>query len=100
MRTHIDYARYSRLSITGAPIGSCLVGSKDFIKRARWFRKLFGGGMRQTGMLAASAAYALTYNFPRLAAVHELTKRLEVGLQEIGVTITSAAETCMVGGCL
>ncbi|KAH8100542.1 pyridoxal phosphate-dependent transferase [Cristinia sonorae] len=80
----------------GAPIGSCLVGPKDFIKRARWFRKLFGGGMRQTGFLAASAAYALTYNFPRLAAVHQLTKRLENGLKNIGINITSPAETCMV----
>lgn len=80
----------------GAPIGSCLVGSKDFIKRARWFRKLFGGGMRQTGLLAASAAYALTHNFPRLLEVHSLAKRLEEGLKEIGVKITSPAETCMV----
>ncbi|KAF7339659.1 Beta-elim-lyase domain-containing protein [Mycena sanguinolenta] len=70
----------------GAPVGSCLAGSAAFIKKARWFRKLFGGGMRQTGILAASAAYALTYNFPLL----------EAGLEEIGVEITSKAETCMV----
>nr|VWO96628.1 Alanine racemase TOXG (EC [Ganoderma boninense] len=80
----------------GAPIGSCLVGPKDFIKKARWFRKLFGGGMRQTGFMAASAAYALTHNFPLLPGVHDLTRKLESGLQEIGVEITSAAETCMV----
>ncbi|KAI0085621.1 pyridoxal phosphate-dependent transferase [Irpex rosettiformis] len=79
----------------GAPIGSCLVGSTEFIRKARWFRKLFGGGMRQTGILAASAAYALTYNFPQLARVHDLTKRLEAGLRELGVKILSA-ETCMV----
>ena len=83
--------------LSGAPIGSCLVGSKDFIARARWFRKLFGGGMRQTGILTASAAYALTHNFPQLPRVHALTRRLEAGLQEIGVRITSGAETCMVG---
>ncbi len=52
--------------------------------------------MRQTGFMAASAAYALTYNFPLLPAVHDLTRKLEDGLQEIGVEITSAAETCMV----
>ncbi|KAI0343911.1 hypothetical protein BDW22DRAFT_1355132 [Trametopsis cervina] len=80
----------------GAPVGSCLVGSKEFIGKARWFRKLFGGGMRQTGILAASAAYALTYNFPQLTRVHELTKRLETGLKDLGVKITSSAETCMV----
>ncbi|KAJ6604426.1 pyridoxal phosphate-dependent transferase [Mycena vulgaris] len=82
----------------GAPIGSCLVGSTAFIAKARWFRKLFGGGMRQTGILAASAAYALTYNFPLLPSVHGLAKKLEAGLEELGVEITSKAETCMVRG--
>lgn len=52
--------------------------------------------MRQTGFLAASAAFALTHNFPKLAAVHELARRLESGLLEIGVEITGSAETCMV----
>ncbi|KAF8624891.1 hypothetical protein AX15_005759 [Amanita polypyramis BW_CC] len=80
----------------GAPVGSCLVGTKEFIARARWFRKMFGGGMRQTGILAASAAYALTHNFPQLPRVHALTKRLEAGFEEIGITILSRAETCMI----
>ncbi|GLB36400.1 putative threonine aldolase [Lyophyllum shimeji] len=80
----------------GAPVGSCLVGPKDFIKKARWFRKLFGGGMRQTGILAAAAAYALTHNFPQLERVHALAQKLEAGLERIGVEITSRAETCMV----
>ncbi|KAI0961283.1 hypothetical protein AcW1_000406 [Taiwanofungus camphoratus] len=80
----------------GAPIGSCLVGTKDFITRARWFRKLFGGGMRQTGFVAAAAAYALSYNFPQLPGVHALARKLENGLRDIGVEITSRAETCMV----
>ncbi|KAF7306721.1 Beta-elim-lyase domain-containing protein [Mycena indigotica] len=80
----------------GAPVGSCLVGSSAFISRARHFRKLFGGGMRQTGILAACAAYALTYNFPLLPAVHSLARKLEAGLEEIGAEITSRAETCMI----
>ncbi|KAL0950878.1 hypothetical protein HGRIS_007637 [Hohenbuehelia grisea] len=80
----------------GAPIGSCLAGSKDLITRARKFRKLFGGAMRQTGILAASAAYALTYNFPLLPKVHALAKKLENGLEEIGARILSRAETCMI----
>ena len=80
----------------GAPVGSCLVGPKDFISKARWFRKLFGGGMRQTGFLAGAAAYAVTHNFPKLPAVHELARKLEAGLAEIGCEITSSAETCMV----
>ncbi|KAJ7102156.1 pyridoxal phosphate-dependent transferase [Mycena belliarum] len=80
----------------GAPIGSCLVGSNAYITKARRIRKLFGGGMRQTGILAASAAYALTYNFPLLPKVHQMARTLEAGLEEIGVKITSKAETCMI----
>ncbi|TDL28744.1 threonine aldolase [Rickenella mellea] len=80
----------------GAPVGSCLVGSREFIQKARWLRKLFGGGMRQTGILSASAAYALSFNFPRLPEVHALARKLEAGLRGIGVEITSEAETCMV----
>jgi len=80
----------------GAPVGSCLIGNKEFISRARWFRKSFGGGMRQTGFLSASAAFALTNNFPKLTTVHQLAKSLERGLLEIGVEITVTAETCMV----
>ena len=53
--------------------------------------------MRQTGILAASAAYALTHNFPQLPRVHALTKKLEAGFEEIGITILTRAETCMVG---
>jgi threonine aldolase len=52
--------------------------------------------MRQTGFLAASAAYALTHNFPKLAAVHDLARKLERGLLELGVEVTGSAETCMV----
>lgn len=86
----------SHLPTSGAPIGSCLVGTKDYIRRARWFRKIFGGGMRQTGILAASAAYALTHNFPQLPRVHALARTLEKGLIDLGVKISSGAETCMV----
>lgn len=52
--------------------------------------------MRQIGMLAASAAYALNHNFPQLERVHLLARKLEAGLEAIGVEITSRAETCMV----
>ncbi|KLO20434.1 hypothetical protein SCHPADRAFT_934286 [Schizopora paradoxa] len=80
----------------GAPVGSCLVGTKAFITQAKRFRKLFGGGMRQTGVLAGAAAYAVTNNFPLLPKVHALAKELEVGLRELGCEILSEAETCMV----
>ncbi|KAH9947653.1 pyridoxal phosphate-dependent transferase [Amylocystis lapponica] len=79
----------------GAPVGSCLVGSQQFITKARWFRKLFGGGMRQTSFMAAAAAYALSHNFPLLPKVHQLARRLASGLEEIGAHILSD-ETCMV----
>ncbi|KAG1715790.1 hypothetical protein ID866_1366 [Astraeus odoratus] len=79
----------------GAPIDTCLVGSKSFITKARWFRKLFGGGIRQTGYMAAATVYALTHNFPLLLQVHGLAKRMQRGLEEIGVGILSPAETCM-----
>ncbi|KAJ4489524.1 pyridoxal phosphate-dependent transferase [Lentinula edodes] len=80
----------------GAPIGSCLVGPKEYITRARRIRKLFGGGMRQTGILAGAAAYALTHNFPLLNRVHALTIKLQKSFEDIGVTILSPAETCMI----
>ena len=54
----------------GAPIGSCLVASKEFIGRARKIRKLFGGAMRQGGMAAAGALYAFDNNIERLADDH------------------------------
>ena len=80
----------------GAPVGSCLVGTKEFINRARRFRVVFGVNMRQTGFLAACAAYALTHNFPDLKRVHSLARRLESGLEKLGAKILTRAETCMV----
>ncbi|KAJ1492451.1 pyridoxal phosphate-dependent transferase [Baffinella frigidus] len=49
----------------GAPVGSVLVGSAAFIKQARRWRKMFGGGMRQSGVLAAACLYAIKHNLPR-----------------------------------
>ena len=54
----------------GAPIGSALAGSRDFIRDARRARKLFGGGMRQVGILAAGALYALEHHRQRLCEDH------------------------------
>ncbi|MEM0980125.1 MAG: low-specificity L-threonine aldolase [Cyanobacteria bacterium P01_H01_bin.58] len=75
----------------GAPVGSALVGSKDFVKRARRFRKMFGGGMRQAGMMAAGALYALQHHRDRLAEDHANAQRLAIGLQQIkGIVINPA----------
>jgi len=60
----------------GAPVGSALAGSRDVIKQARRARKLFGGGMRQAGVLAAAALYALDHHVERLAEDHAHTRRL------------------------
>jgi threonine aldolase len=55
----------------GAPVGSALVGSEEMIQRARRFRKILGGGMRQAGIIAAGALFALEHNIDRLKEDHE-----------------------------
>ncbi len=67
----------------GAPVGSMVVGSKAFIEKARIFRKMFGGGMRQAGVLAAAGLIALEKHPALLAKDHERAKRLAHGLAEI-----------------
>lgn len=67
----------------GAPAGSMLCGSRDFIAQARRWRKKVGGGMRQVGMLAAAADHALDHHVQRLAEDHALARRLAQGLQGI-----------------
>jgi threonine aldolase len=64
----------------GAPVGSALVGSKDFIARAHRWRKMLGGGMRQAGVLAAAASHALQHHIDRLAEDHALAARLAEGI--------------------
>ncbi|POW21449.1 hypothetical protein PSHT_02370 [Puccinia striiformis] len=77
----------------GAPIGSVLVGPRDFIKKVRWFRKMFGGGIRQCGSIVAAADYCVTYNFPRLAETHRLARHLADRLVALGVRIAFPVET-------
>lgn len=60
----------------GAPVGSVLAGSREFIARADRARKLFGGGMRQSGILAAACLYALDHNIARMADDHRRARRL------------------------
>ena len=72
----------------GAPVGSALVGSRDFIQAAHRWRKMVGGGMRQAGMLAAAALHALDHHVERLADDHRLAQRLADGLAAVpGVTV-------------
>lgn len=67
----------------GAPVGSILVGSKAFIERAHRVRKMLGGGMRQVGILAAAAWYALENNVERLAEDHAHAQMLAIELAKI-----------------
>jgi threonine aldolase len=64
----------------GAPVGSALAGTKSFIERARRFRKMFGGGMRQAGIIAAGALFALRHHRARLTEDHANAKLLASGL--------------------
>jgi threonine aldolase len=66
----------------GAPVGSLLLGNKAFIKKARRIRKVFGGGMRQAGFLAAAGIYALQNNIDRLKTDHEHARIIGKSLQK------------------
>lgn len=67
----------------GAPVGSVLVGTKEFIKQARRVRKVLGGGMRQAGIIAAGGLYALKNNVDRLKIDHEHARKLEATLNQL-----------------
>ena len=87
----IDYKEYASqfdsISIClskglGAPVGSLLLGNSDFIKKARRVRKVFGGGMRQAGIIAAGGLYALKNNVDKLKEDHLKALQLEIALLE------------------
>jgi threonine aldolase len=105
MKTHMDGARIFNAAVTlnipvselvhsvdsvmfclskglSAPVGSMLVGGRDFIKRAHRARKALGGGMRQAGILAAAGIIALAQMVDRMADDHENAKRLAYGLAD------------------
>lgn len=70
----------------GCPAGSILLGTKDFIKQARRIRKVFGGGMRQAGYMAAAGIYALENNVNRLATDHQHAHNLAAALAKAPFT--------------
>ncbi len=80
----------------GAPVGSALCGSRDFIARAHRIRKMAGGGMRQAGVLAAAASHALDHHIDRLAGDHALARRLADGLAGIAGVQVEAPHTNIV----
>lgn len=67
----------------GAPVGSILAGKKSFIEKAHYYRKMYGGGMRQAGILAAAALHAMKHNFNRLADDHLRAKVLAEAINQI-----------------
>lgn len=87
---HFDTVSVCLSKGLGAPVGSVLCGSREFIAMARRWRKVVGGGMRQAGILAAAGIIALTENVARLADDHANAAALGAGLAEIpDVTVTS-----------
>ncbi|KAF9942927.1 Threonine aldolase [Mortierella antarctica] len=102
-----DLAEYTRLFDSaslclskgiGAPVGSVLVGSKALIQKARHFRKMFGGGWRQAGGLAAAAEWCIEHVWPTMTQTHALAKYLADGLEREapGATVYTPVETNMV----
>ena len=77
----------------GAPVGSMLVGSAEFIEKARRVRKMLGGGMRQVGILAAAGLYALEHHIEHLAEDHENAQILAQALREIPEVRLEPVET-------
>jgi threonine aldolase len=80
----------------GAPVGSVLLGSREFIGRARRPRKVLGGGLRQAGVLAGAGIHALEHNVARLADDHANAQRLADGLRRIGELAVDGPYTNMV----
>jgi threonine aldolase len=81
----------------GAPVGAALAGSKAFIERARRYKHLFGGAMRQAGIIAAGAVHALDHHINRLADDHANARRLALGLSALpGVRLIRRPETNIV----
>ena len=89
--SHFDSVSVCFSKGLGAPIGSALCGTAAFIQRARRFRKMLGGGMRQAGIIAAAALHALDHHRQRLAEDHANALTLAKGLSQLpGLTVDLA----------
>lgn len=99
---HVDSVSVCLSKGLGAPVGSLLCGSREFVATARRWRKAVGGGMRQAGILAAAGILALTGNVDRLAEDHANARRLAEGLAAIpGLALDPAqVQTNMIFLCL
>ena len=91
---HTDSVQFCLSKGLGAPVGSIIAGSADFIFKARKWRKRLGGGLRQVGVLAAPGIIALNENVNLLEIDHEHAKLLAEGLQNInGIVLENQVET-------
>ena len=79
----------------GAPVGSILCGTREDVQRARRLRKMLGGGMRQAGVLAAAALFALENHVERLVVDHTNARRLAEGMAKLGLAVDGVPETNM-----
>lgn len=87
--SHFDSVSVCFSKGLGAPVGSALCGSREFVARAHRWRKMAGGGLRQAGVLAAAVSHALDHHIERLAEDHANALRLAEGLQGLpGVSVT------------
>ncbi|KAJ1542223.1 Threonine aldolase [Cladochytrium tenue] len=93
---HFDTVSLCLSKGLGAPVGSILVGSRDLIAKAKHYRKMFGGGWRQAGILAAAALYAIEHHWPQMARDHEHAQLLAAGLERLGFRLTARCDTNMV----
>ena len=80
----------------GAPVGSLVAGSHELVERLRRIRKMYGGGMRQAGVLAVAGLFALEHQVARLAEDHANARRLARGLAGLGFAVEGEPETNLV----
>lgn len=80
---HFDSVSFCLSKGLGAPVGSVVCGNRALIDRARRWRKVLGGGMRQAGIIAAAGIHALEHHVARLAEDHQRAERLAAGLEAI-----------------
>ncbi len=93
---HFDSVSVCMSKGLGAPVGSLLLGSRDFIHAGRRWRKMLGGGMRQAGILAAAGEYALQNNVQRLAEDHANAALLANGLAQVPALKVTLPQTNIV----
>jgi threonine aldolase len=84
---HFDTVTLCLSKGLGCPLGALVAGSSELMATARRFKHLFGGAMRQAGIVAAAGVYALEHNIDRLAEDHERARRLAEGLEAAGVPV-------------